>query len=42
MLKDVVVSADSHELLVERAPSLALLAGEWESGNPDPKPKPKP
>lgn len=32
MLKDVVVSADSHELLVERPPSLALLAGEWESG----------
>ena len=32
MLKDVVVPADSHELLVERQPSLAPLAGEWESG----------
>ena len=32
MLKDIVVSADSHELLVERPPSLAQLAGEWESG----------
>jgi len=32
MLKDVVVPADSHELLVERPPSLAPLAGEWESG----------
>lgn len=32
MLKDVVVPADSHELVVKRAPSPALLAEEWESG----------